>query len=95
VHEIAIQRLYSNRTADTPAVLQILRSNVYRFGDPNFAAPVFRDVEWTISEGESWAVVGTGSKEKSALLQVRNVSAPRCLHCELELHLRHSLVTYA
>ncbi|KAG1890221.1 hypothetical protein F4604DRAFT_1568470, partial [Suillus subluteus] len=24
---------------------------------------VFRDVEWTIDEGESWAVIGTGSKQ--------------------------------
>ncbi|OAX36371.1 P-loop containing nucleoside triphosphate hydrolase protein, partial [Rhizopogon vinicolor AM-OR11-026] len=65
-------RLYSHHPAtdkSTPTVLQISRSNIYRFGDPNFAAPVFRDVEWTVTEGESWAVIGTGSKEKTALLQ--------------------------
>ncbi|KAG2053529.1 hypothetical protein BDR06DRAFT_862494, partial [Suillus hirtellus] len=35
-----------------------------------FAVPVFRDVEWTIDEGKSWAVIGTGSKQKTALLQM-------------------------
>ncbi|KAG2087721.1 P-loop containing nucleoside triphosphate hydrolase protein [Suillus cothurnatus] len=61
-------RLYSDRAAAN-SIVQISRSNIYRFGDPNFAAPVFRDVEWTIDEGESWAVIGTGSKQKTALLQ--------------------------
>ncbi|KAG2102843.1 uncharacterized protein F5147DRAFT_809932 [Suillus discolor] len=28
---------------DTKSIVQISRSNIYRFGDPNFAAPVFRD----------------------------------------------------
>ncbi|KAG1726954.1 P-loop containing nucleoside triphosphate hydrolase protein [Suillus paluster] len=62
-------RLYSDRAVDTGAIVQISRSNIYRFGNPNFAAPVFRDVEWTIGEGENWAVIGTGSKQKTALLQ--------------------------
>ncbi|KAG2092115.1 uncharacterized protein F5147DRAFT_537035, partial [Suillus discolor] len=51
------------------SIVQISRSNIYCFGDPNFAALVFCDVEWTIDEGESWAVIGTGSKQKIALLQ--------------------------
>ncbi|KAG1879854.1 hypothetical protein F4604DRAFT_1579129 [Suillus subluteus] len=28
-----------------------------------FAAPVFHDVVWTIDEGGSWVVIGTGSKQ--------------------------------
>jgi ATPase subunit of ABC transporter with duplicated ATPase domains len=45
-----------------------------------FAAPVFCDVEWTINEGESWAVIGTGSKQKTALLQVRHADIAKRLH---------------
>lgn len=65
-------RLYSDHAAanrDTQSIVQISRSNIYRFGDPNFAAPVLRDVHWTVGEGENWAVIGTGSKQKTALLQ--------------------------
>ncbi|KAG1898991.1 uncharacterized protein F5891DRAFT_1190175 [Suillus fuscotomentosus] len=39
-------RAAANR--DTKSIVQISRSNIYRFGD--FAAPVFRDVEWTSDE---------------------------------------------
>ncbi|KAJ6579948.1 P-loop containing nucleoside triphosphate hydrolase protein [Mycena vulgaris] len=46
-------------------VLNIPTSDVYRFGDANRATPVFSDLEWTIKPHESWAVVGTGSGEKS------------------------------
>ncbi|KAG2043862.1 hypothetical protein BDR03DRAFT_837317, partial [Suillus americanus] len=35
-----------------------------------FATPVFCDVEWTIDEGKSWAVIRTCSKQKTALLQM-------------------------
>ncbi|KAG1796134.1 hypothetical protein EV424DRAFT_1596682 [Suillus variegatus] len=38
--------------------------------------PVFCDVEWTIDEGKSWAVIGTCSKQKTALLQVTYVPYP-------------------
>ncbi|KAG1866991.1 hypothetical protein C8R48DRAFT_761311 [Suillus tomentosus] len=57
-------KLTANR-AHTKSIVQIPRSNIYRFGDPNFAAPVFHDVEWTINKGESWAVI-SGSKQKTA-----------------------------
>ncbi|KAG1814471.1 hypothetical protein EV424DRAFT_1413941, partial [Suillus variegatus] len=57
------------------AIVQISRSNIYRFGDPNLAAPVCRDVEWTIDKGESWAVM-SGSKQKTALLIISFLSDP-------------------
>ncbi|KAH0588592.1 hypothetical protein J132_08977 [Termitomyces sp. J132] len=47
----------------------IPKANVYRFGDSNTASPVFRDLSWTIHEDEAWAVVGSGSGEKSTLLE--------------------------
>ncbi|KAI0264234.1 P-loop containing nucleoside triphosphate hydrolase protein [Gloeopeniophorella convolvens] len=50
-------------------VIQIPKANIYRFGDPNGAQPVLRDVDWTVREGESWAVIGSGAGEKTALLE--------------------------
>jgi ABC-type molybdenum transport system ATPase subunit/photorepair protein PhrA len=56
-------------------VLHIPRANVFRFGDSNKASPVFKDLEWTVKEGENWAVIGSGwGGNKTALLQVRNNS---------------------
>ncbi|KAJ6493285.1 P-loop containing nucleoside triphosphate hydrolase protein [Mycena sanguinolenta] len=48
-------------------VLNIPKANVYRFGDANsLSTPVFRDLEWSVKVNESWAVVGSGSGEKSS-----------------------------
>ncbi|KAI6009874.1 P-loop containing nucleoside triphosphate hydrolase protein [Pisolithus marmoratus] len=66
------QRSYSGqrlRDYDTGVVIRIVGSNIYRFGDSNVAAPVFRDVNWTVREGECWAVIGSGSHQKTTLLQ--------------------------
>jgi ABC-type molybdenum transport system ATPase subunit/photorepair protein PhrA len=57
-------------TADASCVVRIPNANVYRFGDPDGARPVLRAVDWTVREGESWAVVGSGAGEKTALLEV-------------------------
>ena len=51
-------------------VVRIPNANVYRFGDPDGARPVLRAVDWTVREGESWAVVGSGTGGKTALLEV-------------------------
>ncbi|KAG7452169.1 P-loop containing nucleoside triphosphate hydrolase protein [Guyanagaster necrorhizus] len=56
----SFQRYLSSAT-----VINIPKADVYRFGDANAAStPVFRDLDWTVKEGESWAVVGFGSHEK-------------------------------
>lgn len=67
-------RSYSALTRDElqNTVIHIPKADIYRFGDPNFARPVFRDVEWTVKDGEAWAIVGSGSGEKTSLFQVRN-----------------------
>ncbi|KAI0301736.1 P-loop containing nucleoside triphosphate hydrolase protein [Multifurca ochricompacta] len=57
------------QSPSTYDVLCIPKANIYRFGDPNSAQPVLRDVNWTVREGESWAVVGSGASEKTALLE--------------------------
>lgn len=63
-------RAYSTLPNSQSDVLRIQKSNVYRFGDANRATPVFRDLEWTIKINESWAVLSSGSGEKSSLFDV-------------------------
>ena len=59
-------------------VVRIPKANIYRFGDSNKAGPVLAGVDWTVREGESWAVVGSGAGEKTALLEVRVIAAVHC-----------------
>ena len=54
------------------AILHIPKANVYRFGDSDHSVPVFKDLEWTVTEGQSWAVVGPAGNEKSMLFDVSN-----------------------
>ncbi|KLO15145.1 P-loop containing nucleoside triphosphate hydrolase protein [Schizopora paradoxa] len=78
-HARGLNRLCSN-TAETrtrrsystsnQTILNIPKANVYRFGDPNKASPVFKDLEWTIRDGESWAIVGPAGNEKTQLLEM-------------------------
>ncbi|KAH7920601.1 P-loop containing nucleoside triphosphate hydrolase protein [Leucogyrophana mollusca] len=63
-----LHRCYSDNNS-VKTIVRIPQSNIYRFGDSNVAAPVFRDVDWTVNEGESWAVIGSGSNQKTALLR--------------------------
>ena len=65
-------------------VVHIPTANVYRFGEFNSARPVLRSADWTVRQGESWAVVGSGAGEKTALLEVghlnrRPVTYRQCL----------------
>ncbi|KAJ7152866.1 P-loop containing nucleoside triphosphate hydrolase protein [Mycena filopes] len=63
-------KFVSTTPGDPTLVLSIPKANVYRFGDANRAAPVFRDLEWSINSDQSWAVVGSGSGEKSAIFDM-------------------------
>ena len=68
---LRLLRLQHTTAAHTSSyVVRIPKANVYRFGDPDGARPVLRAVDWTVREGESWAVVGSGAGEKTALLEV-------------------------
>lgn len=76
--------LSSHRTTRN-VIVHIPKSKVFRFGDSNKASPVFEDLEWTVEEGESWAIVGSGwGGKKTALLQVRDLIAA-VLHARLRL----------
>ncbi|KAJ7467484.1 P-loop containing nucleoside triphosphate hydrolase protein [Mycena latifolia] len=67
---LALTSTRNYSTTVSSAVLSIPRANVYRFGDANRATPVFYDLEWSIEKNESWAVVGTGSGEKSSVFDM-------------------------
>ena len=63
--------IYLRRYSHTPAIIDIPKAHVYRFGDSNRASPVFKDLQWTVHEGESWAIISAGrGGQKTTLLQV-------------------------
>lgn len=73
-------RLFSNGVvAGQNTLIRILRANVYRFGDGNKATPIFKDVEWTVKGGESWAIVGPAGSEKTDFLEVSQRSLLKTL----------------
>jgi hypothetical protein len=56
---------------EAPLVIHIPKASVYCFGDGKHAQPLFRDVAWTVKEGESWAVIGSGGGgEKTIVFEV-------------------------
>ncbi|KAL5531887.1 hypothetical protein ACEPAF_5450 [Sanghuangporus sanghuang] len=74
---VFVSRFYSDQPSSNPelsregdTIIHIPRANVYRFGQANTNQPVFRDLEWTVRDGESWAVVGPAGSEKSDLLSM-------------------------
>ncbi|KAF7291234.1 p-loop containing nucleoside triphosphate hydrolase protein [Mycena indigotica] len=60
----------SRRCYTSPFILALPKADIYRFGDANRATPVLHSVEWTIEPHESWAVVGSGSGEKSLIFDL-------------------------
>jgi ABC-type molybdenum transport system ATPase subunit/photorepair protein PhrA len=84
-----IRTCYQHRATYSSHVVRIPTANVYRFGDPNNAKPVLRALDWTVREGESWAVVGSGAGEKTALLEVGHLLSPHFLFNRFVT--RHSL----
>ncbi len=72
-------RFQHSTAASSSYVVRIPNANVYRFGDPDGTRPALQAVDWTVREGESWAVVGSGAGGKRALLEVS----------ERELYTRH------
>ncbi|KDQ12000.1 hypothetical protein BOTBODRAFT_113519 [Botryobasidium botryosum FD-172 SS1] len=51
---------------DVYSVISIPRADIYRFGEAHPSPPLFKDVEWEVKDGQTWAVVGP---EKTALLE--------------------------
>ncbi|GAW06764.1 P-loop containing nucleoside triphosphate hydrolase protein [Lentinula edodes] len=66
-----LRRLSTSSNGKFDTVINIRNANVYRFGDGKYAQPLFRDLTWTVEDGESWAVIGSGGGgEKTALLSM-------------------------
>lgn len=64
---------FSHRQLNTSSpIIHIPKSNIYRFGDSNKSSPVFKDLEWTVRDGENWAIVGPAGSGKSMVLEVRH-----------------------
>lgn len=55
----------------TDVILRIPKANVFRYGDGDRKVPIFEDLDWTINEGENWAIVGSAGNEKAQLLEVK------------------------
>ncbi|KAJ3733162.1 P-loop containing nucleoside triphosphate hydrolase protein [Lentinula guzmanii] len=49
-------------------IINIPNASVYRFGDGKYAQPLFQDLTWTVKEGESWAVIGSGGGGEKTVL---------------------------
>jgi hypothetical protein len=83
------QYRYYQKATHSSHVVRIPTANVYRFGETNNARPLLHSVDWTVREGESWAVVGSGAGEKTALLEVGHLNR-RSVHSSpfLLLYLR-------
>jgi ABC-type molybdenum transport system ATPase subunit/photorepair protein PhrA len=74
-HRPTLIRTLCSHNSLQNAVIHIPQANVFRFGHSNRASPVFEGLEWTINEGENWAVMSSGwGGQKTELLQVKMVS---------------------
>ncbi len=82
-------QLQYTTAAHSSYIIRIPNANVYRFGDSDVARPVLRAVDWTVREGESWAVVGSGAGEKTALLEVSERLLTRYILFPASLDLFH------
>lgn len=64
------------------AIVSIGSASVYPLGSSSTkgSAPLLREFQLVINEGEAWAVVGTSGAGKDALLQVSTYQDLECLH---------------
>ena len=62
-------------------VIHIPKADVFRFGDTKASDAIFKDLEWTVKDGESWAVIGTTPSSKSELFQVSRPALPQHSSC--------------
>ncbi|KAJ3902277.1 P-loop containing nucleoside triphosphate hydrolase protein [Lentinula edodes] len=65
-----LRRLSTSSNGKFETVINIRNANVYRFGDGKYVQPQFRDLTWTVEDGESWAVIGSGGGGERLLYQV-------------------------
>jgi hypothetical protein len=64
-------RLCYKRYSTSLPLVSIPKADIFKFGDAPPSPPLFAGLDWTIRDGEAWAVVGHGSARKTQLLEVR------------------------
>ena len=65
-------RAYSTLLTHRAPIIHIPKANIYPFGASPSTRPSLQSDEWTVLEGEAWAVVSSsrGGAGKSVLFQV-------------------------
>ncbi|GJJ08523.1 hypothetical protein Clacol_002741 [Clathrus columnatus] len=68
-----VTREQEERLINRPILLIPRGSQVFKFTTSKSDAirPVFSNLEWTIKPGESWAIVGNASEERTVLIEVQ------------------------
>jgi ABC-type molybdenum transport system ATPase subunit/photorepair protein PhrA len=62
------RRLFSSTTlAFNKTLIQFENANIHRFGN---LKPAFKDLSWTLKDGERWVVVGAVSAGKTTFAEV-------------------------
>ena len=62
-------------------VIHIPKADVFRFGDTKASDAIFKDLEWTVKDGESWAIIGATPSSKSELFRVSCPALPQRSSC--------------
>ncbi|EDR07846.1 uncharacterized protein LACBIDRAFT_298087 [Laccaria bicolor S238N-H82] len=61
----------SSSSSSNPPIIHIPKANIYPFGASQSTPPALNSIDWTVDEGEAWAVVSRsrGGRGKSILFQ--------------------------
>jgi energy-coupling factor transporter ATP-binding protein EcfA2 len=73
-------------------IIHIPKADVFRFGDTKASDAIFKDLEWTVKDGENWAVIGATPSLKSELFRVSGPALPQHSSCSNLYYLLRSKV---
>ena len=62
-------------------IIHIPKADVFRFGDTKASDAIFKELEWTVKDGENWAVIGATPCSKSELFRVSGLALPQHSSC--------------
>lgn len=71
--------IQQTRSLHDGGVIHIPKADVFRFGDTKASDAIIKDLEWTVKDGESWAIIGATPSTKSALFHVSHPASPDTL----------------
>ncbi|QRV84298.1 P-loop containing nucleoside triphosphate hydrolase protein [Ceratobasidium sp. AG-Ba] len=58
------------------SIINVPKSNIFRFGDGQKSTPALSDVQWTVNEGESWVITGSQRNDVVEMLLGHTRIAP-------------------